>query len=263
MINSFKPIMSILPPAQQEIWVELKLASTLGLVLYGGTAIALKLGHRESIDFYFFSEKPLDREAIKNAFPFMAQATILQDKPNSLSVLVTNSNSEYVKLSFFGEIAFGRVGSPDITEDGVLQVASLDDLMATKVKAILQRVEAKDYRDIASMVNAGVSLSKGLASACKMFGKDFQPSESLKAMVYFRGGDLNTLTEDEKKTIVTAVSNVGDLPIVDILSHKLTAIERSLLKDDDSEVVKCSLDKFRATNPVITQETLHIDPTKK
>ncbi|WP_373321508.1 nucleotidyl transferase AbiEii/AbiGii toxin family protein [Rivihabitans pingtungensis] len=37
-------------------------ASKLGFVLYGGTAIALRLGHRESVDFDFFSDRPLDRD---------------------------------------------------------------------------------------------------------------------------------------------------------------------------------------------------------
>lgn len=45
--------------------------------------------------------------------------------------------------------------------------------MATEVKAILQRIEAKDYRDIAAMVKAGVSLPK-------RYGHAFQPSESLR-----------------------------------------------------------------------------------
>lgn len=68
-------------------------------------------------------------------------------------------------MSFFGAVGFGRVGEPELTEDGVLQVASLDDLMATKVKVILQRIEAKDYQDIAALLKAKVSLTKGLAAA--------------------------------------------------------------------------------------------------
>ena len=35
-------------------------------------------------------------------------------------------------MSFFGTISFGRVGEPGLTDDGVLQVACLDDLMAMK-----------------------------------------------------------------------------------------------------------------------------------
>jgi hypothetical protein len=80
----------------------------------------------------------------------------------------------------------------------------------------------KDYRDIAAMLNAGVSLSKCLAAARAMYGVNFQPSESLKAMVYFEGGDLCTLTQDEKNCIVNAVSKVRNLPRVEILDRRLT-----------------------------------------
>ena len=40
------------------------------------------------------------------------------------------------------------------------------------------------------MIDAGISLKHGLAAARLMYGQAFQPSESLKAMVYFEGGDL-------------------------------------------------------------------------
>jgi len=124
-------------------------------------------------------------------------------------------------VSFFGAIGFGRVGEPDFTDDGVLQVASFDDLMATKVKVVLQRAEAKDYRDVVAMINAGVSLTYGLAAARRLFGPNFQPGESLKALAYFGDGDLGTLTADEKNTLVDAVKAVRDLPEVTVLSDEL------------------------------------------
>lgn len=52
-------------------------------------------------------------------------------------------------------------------------------------------------------------------------GPNFQPSESLKAMVYFEDGDLRTLTKSEKNTLVKAVSAVRNLPRVTILSTQL------------------------------------------
>ncbi|VAW40374.1 hypothetical protein MNBD_DELTA03-369 [hydrothermal vent metagenome] len=54
MNHYFKPHFEILPPAQQQLWTELELTVDLGFVLYGGTAIALRLGHRTSVDFDFF-----------------------------------------------------------------------------------------------------------------------------------------------------------------------------------------------------------------
>lgn len=230
MSGMFNPHMEILPAAQQRLWPELRATAELGFVLYGGTAVALRLGHRHSVDFDFFSDQALDRHAIHAAFPFMARSTLLQDERQTLGVLVPGADpqSGQVKLSFFGTIGFGRVGEPDLTGDGVLQVASLDDLMATKLKVILQRAEAKDYRDIAQMVKAGVSLAKALAAAQKFFGPNFQPSESLKALAYFKDGDLATLTRDETSTLVKAASAVRDLPELAILSTKLTAATHSL-----------------------------------
>ena len=225
MTGVFKPRIEILPPAQQRLWQELRPSAELGFAQYGGTAIALRLGHRASVDFDFFSEKPLDRNAIHSAFPFIAFSTVLQDQQNTFTVNVPCSNSEreHVKVSFFGTIGFGRVGEPEITEDGVLHVASLDDLMASKVKVILQRAEAKDYQDIAAMVNAKVSLAKGLSSARVLYGMNFQPSESLKALVYFDDGDLKTLTKAVRSSLVHAVSAVRNLPHVEVLSRRLVA----------------------------------------
>lgn len=227
MSRKFKARLDILPPAQRRLWPQLRKAPDLGFTLYGGTAIALRLGHRDSADFDFFSDRPLDRKEIEAAFPFMAWSTTLQDRNDSWVVLVADERSagENVKVSFFGAIAFGRVGEPESTDDGVLLVASVDDLMATKVKVILQRAEAKDYRDLAAMIEAGASLPRALASARLLYGPNFQPSESLKALVYFADGDLDTLSAAEKKTLVDAVKAVRDLPDVALASTSLGTAE--------------------------------------
>lgn len=78
MSGTFTPRLDVLPHSQKRLWPELGKAPDLGFTLYGGTAIALRLGHRVSVDFDFFSEKPIDRHALKAAFPFMAQSTTLQ-----------------------------------------------------------------------------------------------------------------------------------------------------------------------------------------
>ena len=53
-----KPRLDILPSAQRSLWPHLRELPD-DFVLYGGTAIALRLGHRESVDFDFFSDEPL------------------------------------------------------------------------------------------------------------------------------------------------------------------------------------------------------------
>jgi hypothetical protein len=217
--------MDILPKAQRDLWNELLPSRGLGFVLYGGTAIALRLGHRPSVDFDFFTEKLLDHDALRREFPFLKEATLLQQERNSLHFLVPAGSlkEEYVKLSFFGSIAFGRIGEPEVTEDGIVEVASLLDLMATKLKVILQRAEAKDYRDIAKMLAAGVPLAQGLAGARILYGSAFQISESLKALVYFGDGDLHSLSREEKNILLKAASSIGAgaVPEIPLLSPKL------------------------------------------
>ena len=117
---------------------------------------------------------------------------------------------------------FERFNNPEFTEDNTLLVASLDDLMATKLKVILQRIEAKDYKDIVAMLKNGIKLETGLALARKLYGNNFQPSESLKAMVYFKGGDLDTLTKEKKEILINAVTRVTDLPQLTITQHTLS-----------------------------------------
>jgi len=123
------PKFSILPAAQQEIWTSLAPALELNFVLYGGTAIALHLGHRESLDFDFFRSEPLEKDRLRASFSFARRATISQYMPDTLVVLA-ELPSGLVKVSFFGGIGFGRVNDPLLTRDGTLLVASLDDLMA-------------------------------------------------------------------------------------------------------------------------------------
>lgn len=224
MTGYFQPRMDTLPAAQQRLWPHLAPTKKLGLVLYGGTAIALRLGHRASVDFDFFTDKPLDKTALYAALPFFSTAAVLQEQAHTLTVLTaTDPTGQQVHVSFFGMIGFGRVGEPEATQDRVLEAASLDDLMATKVKVILQRIEAKDYRDIAAMLRAGVRLDKGLASARVLFGAAFQPSESLKAMTYFEGGDLHTLPKEDRRVLIAAASAVRELPTVTSLGATLAA----------------------------------------
>ena len=216
MIPSFAPRFEKLLRAQRRLWPELGPSVALGFVLYGGTAVCLHLGHRRSVDFDFFTDRPLDATAIRRGFGFAGSAKTPQQAKDTLVVLASG-----VKLSFFGGLRFGRVGDPHLTTDGVAEVASLEDLMAHKLKVILQRAEKKDYQDIAEMLRAGHSLPHGLAAARLFFGAAFQPAESLKALTYFKDGDLARLSRDDRHTLITASAGVGDLPPVARRSRRL------------------------------------------
>lgn len=215
MIAAVTPRKEKLSPAQKRIWPHLRSSVALGFVLYGGTAISLQLGHRRSVDFDFFHDKPLDKAAIGAGFEIMKWADTLQESVNTLVVSVSGrrrANREPVKVSFLGDMRFGRIGDPCLTADGVMELASLDDLLAHKLKVILHRAEKKDYQDIAALIRAGCTLEKGLAAARLFFRKSFQPAASLKALTYFKEEDLPRLAAADKAVLIAAASAVRRLP---------------------------------------------------
>lgn len=191
----------MLPASQQSVWPHLSPAKELGFCLYGGTALALRFGHRESLDFDFFSAQDLDKGQLARRIPLIAHAVAIQEAPNTYVVLATPPGSEDpVKLSFFGGVDFGRVDAPQLSDDGVLLAASVRDLMATKLKVLFDRVEPKDYIDIAEMLARGYKLDEGINDALALF-PSLSPGICLKTLSYFDLPRLTGLTHECRQTL--------------------------------------------------------------
>jgi hypothetical protein len=214
MSELLDPRIDILPAAQREIWPQLAPAPDLSFVLYGGTAIALHLGHRVSVDFDFFRSEPLEKHRIESCFQFIANARRVQEDENTLVFDVAMPAGK-VKVSFFGGLGLDRVGNPLRTRDNVLLVASLDDLLVTKLKAILDRAEAKDYRDISAILSAGISLEKALGAFAKMYRRD--PALALRAIGFFKDGDLPSLPRADQDRLRAARDGIDRVPEVNLL----------------------------------------------
>lgn len=220
-MKKFKPKLSILPGEQKALWPRLAPLKDLGFTLYGGTAVALRLGHRRSVDFDFFTEQALDKKALRKALPFLKRAEVLQEGPDTLVTTAGTGAPEMpVKVSFFGGLSFGRFGTPELTEDKVLLVASLDDLMATKIKVLFDRAEQKDYEDLAAMILAGAELAKGIAIARQMF-PGLSPQVAVQAMCYHK--EMPTLSRNSRHVLIKAAAAVSELPEVSRLSLKLSS----------------------------------------
>lgn len=216
---SFVARLDTLPTAQRSLWPDLASVPRT-FVLYGGTALALRLAHRQSVDFDFFSHEPLDHLGLEQALPWLLRADVLQESANTRTVLVRREGGE-VKVSFFGAITFGRVGDPEETSDGTLRAASLLDLAGTKIKALLQRVESKDYLDIAALLRHGLDLATILGTARALFGPSFNPLVAQKALTYFEGGDLATLDPDTRQQLIAAAGRDVDLPVIRLRATRL------------------------------------------
>ena len=222
-MSSFKPHLEVLPKAQKETWPALGWTTTSRFVLYGGTAIALRCGHRASIDFDFFTDQKLNQSTIlKELRESGMDFRVVQDEKNSLTVVTEPGN---VRLSFFGGLEMGRVGVPALTEDGVVFIASSLDLLGTKLKVIMQRAESKDYSDIAQLLGGGPSLIQGLGAAQSLYGSAFAPAECLRALTFFDDGDLARVDEETRKFLraeTAKATKVFPIPSIERVSDQLS-----------------------------------------
>jgi hypothetical protein len=215
-MRKFSPHLEILPPAQLRLWPELDQVPT-EFTLYGGTAIALHLGHRQSVDFDFFGNRPFDPTELQAAIPFLAKARVRQRERNTLTAILDREGQ--VAVSFFGVPNLPRLVAPLVSDDNGLKVASLLDLAGTKASVVQVRPEAKDYLDLDMLITKGeITLPMALTAAQALYGASFNPQITLKALSYFEDGDLQRLPEDAKTRLATAARGV-DLDRLPSLDH--------------------------------------------
>ena len=139
----FTPKLEILPLAQRRLWDELK-HTPKEFVLYRGTALALRLGHRSSQDFDFFSNHSFAPDFLRKAIPYLYDAEMSQFEANTLTAIVDRAGP--VKVSFFGGLKLNRVEDPYIAQDNGIQVASVLDVAATELATIQQRRKPETTR---------------------------------------------------------------------------------------------------------------------
>lgn len=200
------PHLEILPPPQRSLWPELAQVPA-DFVLYGGTAIALHLGHRQSVDFDFFGTQDFEPRQLQTALPFLSHAELVQSARNTLTCRVDRDGP--VLVSFFGTPRLKRLGEPVLAGDSGVRIASLLDLAGTKAAVLTQRAEVKDYIDLAALIAGGfIDLETALNAAHAIYGDQFSPHVTLKTLIYFEEGNVATLPERQRNVLVEAVRRV-------------------------------------------------------
>ena len=202
---AFIPHLNTLPAPQRALWPEL--GATPGVfMLYGGTALVLRIGHRTSIDFDFFSNASFDPDQLAANVPYLRDAERVQVAPDTLTCRVARGGP--VLVSFFGGLGLGQVAAPEPVRNMPLHVASLLDLAGTKAAVVQKRAEGRDYLDIDidTLLQHGIDLPTVLAAGIVVYGRSFNPLITLKALSYF--DDVPTLPADVRARLSKAVEAV-------------------------------------------------------
>lgn len=147
--------------------------------LAGGTALALQLGHRDSIDFDFFDDESFSTgELYEKIERIFKDYKILktQDKKDTLTVLIDDS----IKISFF---IYPYSLIKPLIETEYFKIATIEDIGCMKLSAITSRMATKDYVDLYFILQK-ISLSDLLDLAKEKF-PSLDSNLVLKSLVYF------------------------------------------------------------------------------
>lgn len=177
----------ILTKEQEELLPLLKKFSrTFGIV--GGTAIALYIGHRRSIDFDLFSLREFHMYSIRKKIT----------KSHTIERVVTDRTGQYtvlirgVRFTFFHypyRIAFSK------KFDDYFKMPSLLTLAAMKVHALGQRAKWKDYVDLYFIIKNFYSIDMIVKKAKSIFGNEFNEKLLRTQLAYFQDIDYREEVE--------------------------------------------------------------------
>lgn len=208
-----QPQVGILPEAQAELWPRLGDIPE-AFALYGGTGLALRLGHRASADFDFFSSSSFVPTDLLQELSWLGRLTINEASPNHL-VVTTASD---VNFSFFGGMVLQSVAEPSLVQENGIVIASISDLAGTKAKAILDRSEWRDYVDIATLVRHGLTLPEVIAYATTIFAPifEFPAAVFLRSIAWFGDGTAPDVPPDMQGELQRAAAAAlhEEIPIV-------------------------------------------------
>lgn len=149
--------------------------------LVGGTALALQLGHRVSVDLDLFTPNPFDLADILAVLNPSFSVTVESESAGLVILTVDGVKVDLVKMSY--SILF-----PPLVVEGV-RMLDLRDIAPMKLKAVTQRGSKKDFYDIYYLL-ARFSLEEML----RLFMEKFQQYEVfhvIKSLAYFEDAETN------------------------------------------------------------------------
>ncbi|NIA09592.1 MAG: hypothetical protein GWP10_07660 [Nitrospiraceae bacterium] len=189
--------------------------------LAGGTALALQIGHRDSNDFDFFTEKNIDTkklfEQIREIFAGRKIEKVQEEK-NTLTVVI----DENIKISFF---TYKYPLLKKLIDEPYLKLASIDDIACMKLSAIVSRSTLKDYVDLYFILQ-----NKKLSELLKALQKKIPQldiSLVLKSLIYF--DDLSSekiIFRNDKKVSLNELKSFFENVVRNFITSKNLATDR-------------------------------------
>jgi hypothetical protein len=180
----------------RKAWEQCGFLNEKGFYLAGGTALALQLGHRISVDLDFFSDEPIKKTLLSNIEDnFHAVATVLFKTTNELTL-----NIQGVKITCL-YYPFHFTSIKQKTE--IVPLASIHDIALMKAYTLGRRQSLKDYIDLYCILfKELISLKEIIMEAKEKYGDAFNGRLFLEQLLYIDDLDddvINWLWEPVSK----------------------------------------------------------------
>lgn len=152
--------------------------------LVGGTAIALYLGHRQSIDFDLFTDKKFNNLKIRRQIVKLAkiEKTIINDA-GEYTVLVQGIKITFLLYPF-------RIKYNQKFKD-IIKLPDLLTLAAMKAYALGRRAKWKDYVDLYFIIKDHYSIRQIIKKGQAIFGAEFNEKRFKSQLAYFKDIDYS------------------------------------------------------------------------
>ena len=115
-----------------------------GFNLAGGTALALRIGHRISVDLDFFGDKNFSTEEILDLMAGEKPISIISQHKNILILNVQNVKVDFVSYQY------PLIAKPIV--EGVIRMLATSDIAAMKLAAIAGRGRKRDFYNLYFML---------------------------------------------------------------------------------------------------------------
>lgn len=173
---------TILSSKQKGVLGKLTMFQQNGCYLAGGTALALQLGHRTSLDFYFYTPQKIENNDIVSPL----QQAFSSLEISNLSEGTVQIVASGVNLSLF---YYPYPLVDHLLDFPPIKLASLQDIAAMKVIAVIQRAKQRDFWDLYYLIRR-LGLSAILQATYKKYPWYEENSKILlKALTYFYDAD--------------------------------------------------------------------------
>lgn len=153
--------------------------------LVGGTALALQLGHRKSIDLDFFGTVDCEAEYLRESIAGIASLTILKESPHIHIYIVDGIKVDIVNYKY--------PWLDDVVVEQGLRLASVSDIAAMKITAIIGRGTKKDFIDIAFLLHH-FSLEEILHFYAAKYN-DSSVFMAMKSLAYFDDAETDPMPD--------------------------------------------------------------------